>query len=303
MFLFIAGLIVIVYPAITVTAANNPSFQEIRNVQPTDESPKRKVAVACFSNETKHNPAVSPENTNDPLGRQAMDILTLKLEETGKFIVAERRDMNKILENLRMPENNVAQEVGAEYILVGAITGFSDKKVGKTDSRLVETTVKIRLVEVLSGKTICSGEGKGECEWKGTAKSDSKNESAAVVGERAIDEAISKLIEPIVKSCSERPWKTFIVNYDLNGIVIAGGENQGLKFDDVLEIVEKAKTVENPQTGETIELPEKVVGKIQIVCFAGNTPENKFALTSLIEGDFDTDHLNRYFIQEIKNQE
>jgi curli biogenesis system outer membrane secretion channel CsgG len=300
--LFIAGFISIVYTSNGETRVNNPEIQGANEAPQTkDESPKRKIAIACFSNETQYKKGISRENTDDPMGRQAMDILASKLEASEKFILAERRDMDKILENLKMPENNVSQEVGAEYLLVGSVTEFGSKKGRKTNGKTIETTVRISLIDVLSGEIICSGEAEGEAKHTGPTGQSKNNEYDLTVGEKAISEAITKLVDPIINSCIERPWKTFIVNYDLNGIVIAGGESQGLKFDEILEIVEKSKTVENPQTGKSMTLPEQVVGKIQIVCFAGNTPENEFALTTLIEGDFDTEHLNRYYIKEIKD--
>jgi curli biogenesis system outer membrane secretion channel CsgG len=298
--LFMIVLISIVCTTKGATIANDPNIQGNKSAQQNDESPKRKIAVACFSNATEYK-TFTKECLNDPMGKQAMDILASKLLETNKFILAERRDMDKILENLKMPENNVSQEVGAEYILTGSVVEFGNKKGRKTSAKTIETTIRIRLVDVLSGEIICSEEAKGEGEYAGPKWQNKNNEYDPAIGEKAISDAITKLVGPIISSCTERPWKTFIVNYDLNGIVIAGGESQGLKFDEILEIVEKSKTIKNPQTGETTEIPEKVVGKIQIVCFAGNTPENEFALTTLTEGDFDTEHLNRYYIKEIKD--
>jgi curli biogenesis system outer membrane secretion channel CsgG len=298
--LFMIVFISIVYTAKAATIANDLNIQENNGAQQKDESPKRKIAIACFSNATEYK-AVAKDCLNDPMGKQAMDILASKLQETNKFILAERRDMDKVLENLKMPENNVSQEVGAEYLLVGSVEEFGNKKGRKASAKTIETTIRIRLVDVLSGEIIRSEEAKGEGEYAGPKWQNKNNEYNPAIGEKAISDAITKLVGPIISSCTERPWKTFIVNYDLNGIVIAGGESQGLKFDEILEIVEKSKTIKNPQTGETTEIPEKVVAKIQIVCFAGNTPENEFALTSLIEGEFDVEHLNKYYIKEIKD--
>ena len=39
------------------------------------------------------------------------------------------------------------------------------------------------------------------------------------------------------------------LSYDDNGIIISGGKSQGLKTGDFYEVVEKGKSVKNPQTG------------------------------------------------------
>ncbi|MDH3355649.1 MAG: CsgG/HfaB family protein, partial [Chromatiales bacterium] len=58
---------------------------------------KRKVAIARFSNETKHGNSFLLDDNNDRIGKQASDILSSMLVDTGKFIMLERSDLDKIL--------------------------------------------------------------------------------------------------------------------------------------------------------------------------------------------------------------
>ena len=58
---------------------------------------KRKVAIARFSNETKSKFAFLVDETGDRLGKQASDILSARLAQTGKFLLFERQDRDEFL--------------------------------------------------------------------------------------------------------------------------------------------------------------------------------------------------------------
>ena len=72
-----------------------PQIQEIKK---EEQALKRKVAIARFSNETQYAKGVFYDKANDPIGKQAVDILSTKLASTNKFILLERQDMDKIVE-------------------------------------------------------------------------------------------------------------------------------------------------------------------------------------------------------------
>ena len=45
---------------------------------------KRKVAIGRFSNETQYAKGIFYDKENDPMGKQALDILSAKLASSGK---------------------------------------------------------------------------------------------------------------------------------------------------------------------------------------------------------------------------
>jgi csgG family protein len=59
---------------------------------------KRKVAIGRFSNETQYGKGLFYDKENDPMGKQALDILSAKLAASGKFLLLERGDLNALLE-------------------------------------------------------------------------------------------------------------------------------------------------------------------------------------------------------------
>lgn len=281
--------------------------QPIQDVKQEEFTLKRKVAIARFSNETQYAKGIFYDKENDPMGKQALDILSTKLASTGKFILLERQDMDKIMEELSIGGSAGSQKIGADYLIIGSVTEFGRKNVGdvnvfsRTKTQTVEAAVSIRLVDVSSQQIIYSEEAKGEAETtnKTTMGLGERTDYDATLSDKAISVAISKLVENIVNNCMNRPWKAYFLSYDENGIIMSGGRSQGLKVGDLFEVIEKGKIVENPQTGIKIELPGKTVGKVNIDFVGGETPESEFSMVSFTEGDIDKQKLSNYYIKEI----
>ncbi len=281
---------------------------QIQEVQKEEQSLKRKVAIARFSNETEYAKGVFYDKANDPVGKQAVDILSTKLASTNKFILLERQDMDKILEEMKIAGNEGFKKVGADYLIVGSITEFGRKNVGdvnafsRTKTQTVQAGVSIRLIDVSTGQIIYSEEAKGEAETmnKTVMGFGERTDYDATLSDKAISAAISKLVENIINNCMDRPWKSYFLSYDDNGIIISGGKSQGLKTGDFYEVVEKGKSVKNPQTGMLIELPGKTVGKIKIDFTGGENPQAEFSMVSFTEGGIDKHNLSNYFIKEIQ---
>jgi curli biogenesis system outer membrane secretion channel CsgG len=281
---------------------------QIQSVTQEEQGLKRKVAIARFSNETQYAKGIFYDKENDPIGKQAVDILSTKLASSNKFILLERQDMDKIMEELKIAGNEAYQKVGADYLIIGSVTEFGRKNVGdvnvfsRSKTQTVQAGVNIRLVDVSTGQIIYSEEAKGEAETsnKTVMGLGERTDYDATLSDKAISAAISKLVENIINNCMDRPWKSYFLSYDNDGIIISGGKSQGLKAGDTYNVIEKGKSVKNPQTGMMIELPGKNVGKIKIDFTGGDNPQNEFSMVSFIEGSIDKQNLNNYYIQEVK---
>lgn len=304
--LIVIALIAIAYGCTTQQKVVKVEPQ-VQQIQKNDQVLKRKVAIARFSNETQYAKGVFYDKDNDPVGKQALDILSTKLASTNKFILLERQDMDKILDELKLAGNDGYQKVGADYLIIGSVTEFGRKNVGdvnafsRSKTQTVEAGVSIRLVDVSTGQIIYSEEAKGEAETtnKTVMGLGERTDYDATLSDKAISAAISKLVENIINNCMDRPWKSYFLTYDDNGIIISGGKSQGLKVGDVYEVVEKGKSVKNPQTGMMIELPGKAAGKIKIDFTGGDNPQNEFSMVSFTEGGIDKQNLSNYYIKEV----
>ncbi|MFA6844039.1 MAG: CsgG/HfaB family protein [Bacilli bacterium] len=269
---------------------------------------KRKVAIGRFSNETQYAKGLFYDKENDPMGKQALDILSAKLSASNKFILLERSDMDKIYKESANADKTLQQMIPADYLILGSITQFGRKNLGKSGvfsnkkTQIVEATVSIRLVDVISGLIIYSDEGKGSSEIvsKTVLGIGGKAGFDASLSDKAISTAISQLVENIINKCTNKAWRSYFLSYDKDAILISGGKSQGLLPGDKFSVFSKGKKIKNPQNGLMIELPGKQVGSVLIISSGGNTSETEYSFVKFAEGGIDSNKLNNYYIEEIK---
>lgn len=268
---------------------------------------KRKVAIGRFSNETSYAKGIFYDKENDPMGKQALDILTAKLASSDKFILLERNDLSTLLEESKRNGTDLSTSIGADFLIIGSITEFGRKNIGKagvfttTKTQVAEASVSIRLVDVATGLIIYSDEAKGSAEitTKTTLGVGGNAGFDATLSDKAISEAIGQLVENIINKCTDKPWRTYFLSYDNDAILIAGGRSQGLEPGTVLKLKTKGKKVKNPQTGISIELPGKEIGTITILQTGGDTPETEYSFVEVSgETTIDTNNLLNYIIEE-----
>lgn len=266
---------------------------------------RRVVAIARFSNETEYAKGAFYDKENDPVGKQAVDILSAKLAARGKFVLLERADADKIQAEVEK-HGGSAQKVPADYLIIGSITEYGRKTTGevgfvsRSKKQTVEAGVNIRLVDVRTGQIIYSEEGHGEAETESSTTFGMGGVQGydATLSDKAISAAIEKLVDNIESTCMDRPWKSYFLSYDKDAIIIAGGEKQGVKAGSVLPVYEKGKQVKNPQTGMMIELPGKQTAKVTVLSTGGLTVTDEYAIVEVTEGTVEPSKLSNYVIQD-----
>lgn len=267
---------------------------------------KRKVAIGRFSNETQYAKGIFYDKENDPMGKQALDILSAKLAATGKFILLERNDLASLLDECQKG-NGTAQTIGADYMIIGSVTEYGRKKTGKNrvfsaqKTQTVDAAVAVRLVDVSTGLIIYADEAKGSAEvtTKTTLGVGGQAGYDATLSDKAISEAIGQLVENIVNKCADSPWKTYFISYDTDGVLIAGGKSQGITEGMTFAIKTKGKKVKNPQTGILIPLPGKKVGQATVTATGGNTPETEYSVVTVDTSEkIDATNMGNYIIEE-----
>lgn len=261
---------------------------------------KRKVAIGRFSNETQYGKGIFYDKENDPMRKQALDILSARLAASGKFILLEREDLDIIVKEGGEGMN----KLGADYIILGSITEFGRKTEGEqhlfsnTKTQTVEAAVSIRLVEVSSGLIIYSEEAKGYAETsaKQTLGLGGQAGYDASLSDKAISAAISQLVENIINKCTDKPWRSYILSIDDGTYVIGGGASQGLQAGDTFNVYRKGKSVVNPQTGIKVELPGTKVGRVTVQMSVGDTPESEVSMCSYDGSPINASELSNYYI-------
>ena len=269
---------------------------------------KLKVAIGRFSNETEYGKGLFYDKKNDPMGKQALDLLSAKLGASNKFILLERNDIAQLLEEANKNGENAQQAIGADYMIIGSITEFGRKTTSQTKvftaskTQTVEAAVSVRLVDVATGQIIFSDEGHGSAEItsKSTFVGTGGNAGYdATLSDKAIGAAIDQLVENIINKLKDKKWKSYILASDEDGTIIAGGGSQGLKSGMQLAIMTKGKQVKNPQTGIMVELPGNRVGTVEIVSTGGETAETEYSIVNVLNGQIDAEKLDKYIIQEL----
>ena len=229
------------------------------------------------------------DKENDPMRKQAMDILSSKLAASGKFILLERDDLDILVSEA----GDAMDKVNADYIILGSITESS-----KTQT--VEAAVSIRLVEVSSGLIIYSDEAKGFAETT-TKKSLGVGGTAgfdATLSDKAISAALSQLVENIINKCMDKPWRSYFLSVEDGVYIISGGASQGLSAGDCFNVYKKGKVVKNPQTGLNIELPGTKLGSITVLQSMGDTPESEISICSYEGEPINVEDLINYYISD-----
>ena len=263
---------------------------------------KRKVAIGRFTNETQYAKGLFYDKENDPMRKQALDILSSKLAASGKFILLERDDLDVLV-----AEAGASMEkIGADFIILGSITEFGRKAEGQqkvfssTKTQTAEAGVSIRLVEAATGLIIYSDEAKGYAETTtkqtmgvgGTAVYD------ATLSDKAISAALGQLVENIINKCLDKPWRSYFLSVEDGTYIISGGLSQGIAIGDSFTVYSKGKTVTNPQTGMKIELPGTKVGTVSVLQSIGDTPETEISFCAYEGEELDINSLGNYYISD-----
>ncbi|MBT4860122.1 MAG: curli production assembly protein CsgG [Gammaproteobacteria bacterium] len=265
---------------------------------------RRKVAIARFSNETKHGNSFLLDKNNDRIGKQAMDILSTRLTDTGKFLMFERADLSKIKAEQDIAKIN-SQLVGADYLIVGSVSEFgrtTTSEVGlfsRNKKQKANATVNVRLIDVTTGQIVFSQEGSGEALSEANrvfgvgarAGYDSK------LDDDALSAAISKLVSNLIENLLDKPWVAYILDFTDGQIILSGGKSQGIKVGDEFSVIQRGKQVKNPQTGLLIELPGREVGRVEVISFAG-IGNNEVSICSVISGDLRKIKLSELIVRE-----
>lgn len=275
--------------------------------QSADKVLKRKVAIGRFTNETQYAKGLFYDRDNDPMRKQALDILSTKLGASGKFILLERDDLDVLMKEAQ-EHGTALNSIGADFLILGSITEFGRKNEGKqgvfrsTKTQTVEAAVSIRLVDVSTGLILYTDEARGTAETvsKKTMGFGGQAGFDATLSDKAIAAAISQLVDNVINKCMDKPWRAYLLAEQEGMWILSGGAGQGIAAGDRFRVVRKGRQVKNPQTGIVIELPGTQVGEVTIASTGGDTPETEYSIATL-SGEVDRESLQDYYIEQIKN--
>jgi curli biogenesis system outer membrane secretion channel CsgG len=133
--------------------------------------PKYALVVGKFQNRSTYMQGIFSEGP-DQLGNQAKTILKTHLQQSGRFVVVDRENMNEIAEEAKLRGEKQALS-GAQVAITGDVTEFGRKTVGDVQlfgilgsgkRQIAYAKVALNVVDVRTSQIVHSAQGAGEYE-------------------------------------------------------------------------------------------------------------------------------------------
>jgi len=166
-FLFLASVVVLAGCATESHQAIKP--EAVASAGTPYSGPKSTVAVGQFDNHSAYMRGIFSDGV-DRLGGQAKSILVTHLQQTGRFVVVDRDNMQEIAKEAGI-RGQQQQLKGANYVLTGEVTDFGRKEVGDQElfgilgsgkKQVAYSKVNLNVVNVLTSEVVYSTQGAGE---------------------------------------------------------------------------------------------------------------------------------------------
>lgn len=252
---------------------------------------KRKVAIARFSNEASYGKSSMFGLSGYDVSKQTTDILSTELSKTGRFILLERLDSDKIEKELKN-YNIKSLNIGADYLIVGSISEFGRTAISdvgvfsRKKTQIARAKVNIRIIDVASGEIIFAQDGVGEAKSE-AGKSFGLGKHVdydSMLNDKAVSAAISSMISQMMDNLLAKPWRSYVISRQANALIMAGGKEQGVKVGDTFSVYKRGQVVQNPQTKMPIELPGTKIAKIKVISLFGENYTNEGSVASVVDG-------------------
>lgn len=178
--------------------------------------PKSALAVGKFENRTDYMRGLFSDGI-DRLGSQSKTILISHLQQTGRFNVMDRGNMEELAKEAQL-QGKEQKLKGAEYVITGQVTEFGRKETGDVQlfgilgsgkKQVAYAKVTINVVDVLTSDVVFSVQGAGEYALSnreivgtgGTAGYDS------TLNGKVLDLAVREAVNHLVDGIESGAWK------------------------------------------------------------------------------------------------
>lgn len=244
------------------------------------KGPKKRVGVVDFTDKTTYG--------QGRLGSSASDILTTELFKTGAFIVIERGQLNKILEEQSLGQSGIinpdtvakaGKVLGLNAIVTGSISQFGVKTEGKDYGfykqkvQKAECTVDVRVIDATTGQILFADSGAGVFEKKisevlGYGQRGGYDET---MGQSALRASITKFMDNLIQQLQSVEWSGRIAKVSGATAYINAGRDVGLKIGDVLRVYTLGEEIYDPQTHVLLGREEgSLKGELLVSGYVGN---------------------------------
>jgi len=215
---------------------------------------KRKIALGRITNETKYGQSLLRDAKDDPLGKQVTDLLSKALTESGAFLVFERPDFSRVVDESRLSGANL-NKIGVDALIIGSLTEFGRKTLGEsgfvssTKKQVAFAKLDVRVVDTTNGHIFFSASGAGEASTESGSVFGFGSQASydGTLNDAAIRQAVSDLVDRLSNQMSAMPWRTYILEIDSGLVYIGGGKSQGILPGMEFAVMTRGRRVVSPQ--------------------------------------------------------
>ena len=236
------------------------------------------------------------------------EMLTTALMKTDRFMVLERPEVKKILEEQDFAASDRTTAEGgaktgkvlrAQVLVSGAITefdsktddqgiGFSTDKIGiGVKQTKAYVAINIRMYDTTTGEVLFSERVEGKSSKTGIA-ADYTNKDFSIGGGKlwstplgeALQQCIDNAVFTIASKMQDVQWEGKVVLYKDGKVYVNAGKDAGILKDDSFIVYSKGEELIDPDTGITLGAETEKAGRITVV-----KVEDKFSVAIVDEGD------------------
>lgn len=242
--------------------------------------PKKRIAVSRFEDGKGYHGC----------GIGVADMLATALVKTKKFMVIERKEIDKVIEEQKLGLSGmvtaetapaVGKLLGVDLLVVGSVSelGTSKRDIGGgisvfgggISSTQARAVVDIRLVNTTTGEILAAESEEGtestigfHGRYEDLNFSDMSSWNDTDVG-KAAREAIDKTVELITENMENIPWSGRIIKVNPDGtIIIKPGSEGNVKTGMEFDVFQTGEEMKDPDTGLSMGSEETQVARIVV---------------------------------------
>jgi len=177
---------------------------------------KHVLTVGKFQNRSAYMRGIFSDGF-DQLGSQAKTILKTHLQQSGRFDVVDRENMEEIGQEAKI-RGAEQQLEGAEVVLTGDVTEFGRRTTGDTQlfgilgygkTQVAYTKVALNVVDVKTSKIIYSVQGAGEYELSNREVIGFGSQAGydATLNGKVLNLAIMEAVNRLIEGMEHGQWR------------------------------------------------------------------------------------------------
>jgi len=217
-----------------------------------------------------------PQETLNIVKSNPSERLITMLVKSKAVNVVEREKLENVLKEQKLSLSGIIDEstaievgklVGAQAVVIGAITSLTQSPIDKFSYILYETKadLDVRIVDSSTGKVLFSEKSEGKVTNKTVYSAGGELISGAKIYPSAYAEAILKAVESIAPKISELfPPVAYVVSVSENRVMIDVGQDSGVVPGQMFIIFRKGKEIIHPVTKKILSSEKEVIACVEI---------------------------------------